>query len=64
MAIAPSIAAVLKLKNDNYRNGREAEKVAANYLKKLGYKILAFNWRTRWCEIDIVAQKARAVSIL
>lgn len=38
--------------------GRQAEDAAANYLKKNGYKILAQNWRTRWCEIDIVAQKA------
>jgi uncharacterized protein (TIGR00252 family) len=41
--------------------GRQAEKAAAKYLKKLGYKMLAFNWRTRWCEIDIVAAKDKAV---
>jgi uncharacterized protein (TIGR00252 family) len=37
--------------------GRQAEKVAGEYLKKLGYKILTFNWRTRWCEVDVVAAK-------
>ncbi len=37
--------------------GRQAEKAAAKYLKKLGYKILVFNWRTRWCEVDVVATK-------
>jgi uncharacterized protein (TIGR00252 family) len=37
--------------------GRAAEDVAAKYLEKLGHKILERNWRTRWCEIDIVSQK-------
>lgn len=37
--------------------GRGAEEAAAKYLKKNGYKIVAQNWRTRWCEIDIVATK-------
>jgi putative endonuclease len=41
--------------------GRRAEKAAAKYLKKQSYKILAFNWRTRWCEIDIVAAKDKVV---
>lgn len=36
--------------------GRAAEIEAVRYLKKQGFKILAQNWRTRWCEIDIVAQ--------
>lgn len=39
----------------NFSHGREAEKVAVNYLKQHGYKILSTNWRTRYCEIDIVA---------
>jgi Holliday junction resolvase-like predicted endonuclease len=42
----------------NFSHGREAESAAAEYLKKHGYKILVQNWRTRYCEIDIVAQKA------
>lgn len=37
--------------------GRAAEDAAAAYLKKNGHKIIAQNWRTRWCEIDIVSQK-------
>ena len=41
--------------------GRQAEQAAADYLVKKGYKILDQNWRTRWCEIDIVAQKKNAV---
>lgn len=38
--------------------GREAENVAANWLKQNKYHIVDTNWRTRWCEIDIIAQKA------
>lgn len=41
--------------------GHRAEAVAGDYLVKLGYKILARNWRTRWCEIDIVATKSADV---
>ena len=42
-------------------SGKQAEKVAAEYLKKQGYKILAKNWRTRMCEIDIVASQDKCV---
>ncbi len=41
--------------------GRLAEAEAAKYLVKHGFTILAKNWRTRWCEIDIVASKSGAV---
>ncbi len=41
--------------------GRAAEDRAADYLKKNGYKIIARNWRTRWCEVDIVAQKQNTI---
>lgn len=44
--------------------GRRAEAVAADYLNSRGYKILGKNWRTRWCEIDIVAQKDGVVSFV
>ncbi len=37
--------------------GQRAETIAMRYIKRLGYRILERNWRTRWCEIDIVAQK-------
>lgn len=41
--------------------GREAEQIVANNLVKSGHKILAQNWRTKRCEIDIVAQKKHTV---
>lgn len=27
-------------------------------MQRQGYEIIAQNWRTRWCEVDIVAKKA------
>lgn len=44
--------------------GRAAEDAAAEYLKQYGYKILDQNWRTRWCEIDVVAKKDNIVSFV
>jgi len=41
--------------------GRQAEAYVSELLSKDGYKILASNWRNRFCEIDIVAQKGRVV---
>lgn len=43
----------------NYAHGHEAEKVAAEYLKDSGYKIIALNWRHKRAEIDIIARKKR-----
>ncbi len=42
-------------------SGRQAENIAADFLRKKGFKILEQNWRTKWCEIDIVAQKNKTV---
>ncbi len=43
------------------QSGKVAEQKAAKYLEEQGYKIVATNWRTRVCEIDIVAQKDKCV---
>lgn len=37
--------------------GKEAERVAAHYLQDHGYTIYECNWRTRRCEIDIIASR-------
>ncbi|HET7629818.1 MAG TPA: ribonuclease HII [Candidatus Saccharimonadales bacterium] len=37
-------------------SGQLAETVAADYLKRRRFKVLDRNWKTRWCEIDIVAE--------
>jgi len=41
----------------NYAHGHEAEKVAAEYLKRQGYKVLELNWRHTRAEIDIIVRK-------
>ncbi len=41
--------------------GKQAEKVAAEFLASKGYKILAMNWRRPSCEIDIVASKKAGI---
>lgn len=37
--------------------GQKGEKAATKYLKKQGYKIIERNFRTRFGEIDLIAQK-------
>lgn len=45
----------------NHARGHKAEQHVAHFLQKQGYKIRAINWKTRYCEIDIVAEKHRCV---
>ena len=44
-----------------FDTGRRAEAAAAAFLKYKGCTILDRNWRTRWCEIDIVAQRSAVI---
>lgn len=48
----------------NYFAGHSAEVRAAEYLQNLGYKIKELNWKTRYCEIDIVAEKDKAMWLI
>lgn len=41
--------------------GNEAESIVASYLESKGHIILERNWRTKFCEIDIVSQKGDTV---
>jgi uncharacterized protein (TIGR00252 family) len=41
--------------------GRNAEELVSELLKKNGHKIVAMNWRNRWCEIDIVSKTQNCV---
>ncbi len=41
--------------------GREAEQAACQELERRGYQILDNNWRTRFCEIDVVAKQGNCV---
>lgn len=37
--------------------GQTAEDAVAEYLRQEGHKILDRNWKTKWCEVDIIAKK-------
>ena len=41
--------------------GRKAEAAAAGFLQKHGHQLLAQNWRTRWCEIDLITRHGLTV---
>lgn len=41
--------------------GRDAEKRVAAYLEGQGHKISELNWRTRWCEIDVISTRKGCV---
>jgi Holliday junction resolvase-like predicted endonuclease len=41
----------------NFTTGHAAEVRAASYLKDKGYKVHELNWKTKYCEIDIIAEK-------
>ncbi len=38
-------------------SGEAAEDEVVKYLQKQGFKIIDQNWKTKWCEIDIIALK-------
>lgn len=43
------------------RLGRQAEAVAADFLRSQGLRLLARNWRTRWCELDLIARSRSGI---
>ena len=49
------------MQNEQQKIGRFGEDIATNYLKKKNYKILARNFKTKWGELDIVAQKNKVI---
>ncbi len=48
----------------NYTTGHEAEKRAAEFLLTRGFKVQELNWKTRYCEIDIVAARGRTIHLV
>jgi uncharacterized protein (TIGR00252 family) len=45
----------------NYSNGYIAEQKATEYLDTIGWKIIDRNWKTAWCEIDIIAKHNKSL---
>lgn len=45
----------------NYSAGHSAELRAADFLVEKGFMVTEINWKTRYCEIDIVAEKDKAM---
>ncbi len=44
--------------------GNTGESIAAQFLRKIGYKILAQNYRTKHGEVDVIAQKDDVVAFV
>lgn len=44
-----------------FTSGPKAEAAVARFLERSGYKILNRNWKTKVCELDIVARKSGVV---
>lgn len=40
------------------QTGNEAESAAAAWLESAGYRLVERNWKTKFCEIDIIAEKS------
>ncbi len=47
--------------NNRQTLGKQGEEIAENYLKKNKYKILEKNYKNRYGEIDIIAQKNKKI---
>ncbi len=41
--------------------GQEGEKLASEYLRQKGLKIIEKNWRGRWGEIDLIARDGQKI---
>jgi len=52
-----SFSPLKDIKKTTKKIGDEAEDVAAEYLIRSGHEILNRNWKTKFCEIDIVSTK-------
>ncbi len=48
-------------RTDKQKTGATGEKIAEEFLKRKGYKIIEKNYRKKWGEIDIIAQKGGSV---
>ena len=42
-------------------DGQRAEIAAVDYLRTLGFAITETNWKTKWCEVDIIATRNKRI---
>lgn len=49
--------AILKQRKVALTSGHLAEELAANHLVQSGFRIIDRNWKTKWCEIDVIAER-------
>ena len=62
MSFAPlKTAADVQRATHEITMGEAAEEFASEYLQSQGFEIIERNWKTKWCEIDIVALKGGAL---
>ena len=52
------------MSNDRSERGRLGEEYAARLLEREGYRILSRNFRTRYGEIDLIAQKGEILAFV
>ena len=52
------------MQNSTHKKGKNAEKLAEEYLKKKGWKILATNYKSLNAEIDIIALDKKELVII
>lgn len=60
LSFAP-LADTVPVKHQMASAGAHAEDAAAAFLTREGYSIVDRNWKTRWCEIDIIARKGEVI---
>jgi ribonuclease HII len=61
MSFSPMSTMQVPQTSKSLTDGQKAEDVAASHLRSLGYEICDRNWKTKWCEIDIIARKDKTV---
>ena len=47
------------IKPDNLKIGKLGEEIAKRFLEEKGYKVIEQNYRTRYCEIDLIVLDKR-----
>ena len=61
MSFSPLRSIVPKIHEPVQTSGRLAEEKAEDYLTGLGFKIIGRNWKTKWCEVDIIASRGNDI---